>query len=638
MGKKQFKAESKRLLDLMINSIYTNKEIFLREIISNASDAIDKLCYLSLTDDKVGLNRSDYHIDIIVDKTERTITVRDNGIGMTQEEAENNLGVIAKSGSYKFKSELDSEQTEGEDISIIGQFGVGFYSAFMVADKVTVITRRYGEEQGVKWESTGADGYTVTPCERESVGTDVIMHIKPDTDEELYGTYLETWKIKALVKKYSDYVRWPIKMDVERQERFETGETDDEGKPKFDYRIVTENETINSMVPIWQRSRSEVTDDDCIAFYKEKNHEQKDPCALIRVNAEGTVSYKAMLFIPGEGSAAGYSGERKSGITLYSNGVMIMEKCDKLVHDYFDFVKGVVDSPDLSLNISREILQHDRQLRVIGQNLEKKIKGELEKLMTEDRPKYEEFFRNFGTDIKCGVCDEYGRYKDFLRDLLVFYTSEEHQITLKEYVENMPESQKAIYFASSDSVKHAMSLPQCDQIRSRGYELIYLTSPLDEMVLENLRDQDGRPFCNVVTEDLGFETEEEKKAAEERDAENKDFLDFVKEAIGEDVAKVKISRKLEKLPCCLTSEGNITLEMEKYFRHGPSEEMRKIRATRVLELNAEHKAFAALKDAYENDKEKAKRLSRILATLAELMAGLDVEDPAEFVSEVSELF
>lgn len=638
MGKKQFKAESKRLLDLMINSIYTNKEIFLREIISNASDAIDKLCYLSLTDDKVGLNRSDYHIDIIVDKTERTITVRDNGIGMTQEEAENNLGVIAKSGSYKFKSELDSEQAEGEDISIIGQFGVGFYSAFMVADKVTVITRRYGEEQGVKWESTGADGYTVTPCERESVGTDVIMHIKPDTDEELYGTYLETWKIKALVKKYSDYVRWPIKMDVERQERFETGETDDEGKPKFDYRIVTENETINSMIPIWQRSRSEVTDDDCIAFYKEKNHEQKDPCALIRVNAEGTVSYKAMLFIPGEGSAAGYSGERKSGITLYSNGVMIMEKCDKLVHDYFDFVKGVVDSPDLSLNISREILQHDRQLRVIGQNLEKKIKGELEKLMTEDRPKYEEFFRNFGTDIKCGVCDEYGRYKDFLRDLLVFYTSEEHQITLKEYVENMPESQKAIYFASSDSVKHAMSLPQCDQVRSRGYELIYLTSPLDEMVLENLRDQDGRPFCNVVTEDLGFETEEEKKAAEERDAENKDFLDFVKEAIGEDVAKVRISRKLEKLPCCLTSEGNITLEMEKYFRHGPSEEMRKIRATRVLELNAEHKAFAALKDAYENDKEKAKRLSRILATLAELMAGLDVEDPAEFVSEVSELF
>ena len=332
------------------------------------------------------------------------------------------------------------------------------------------------------------------------------------------------------------------------------------------------------------------------------------------------------------------TGDRKAGITLYSNGVMIMEKCDKLVHDYFDFVKGVVDSPDLSLNISREILQHDRQLRVIGQNLEKKIKGELEKLMKDDRPKYEEFFRNFGTDIKCGVCDEYGRYKDFLRDLLVFYTSEEHQITLKEYVENMPESQKAIYFASSDSVKHAMSLPQCDQVRARGYELIYLTSPLDEMVLENLRDQDGHPFCNVVTEDLGFETEEEKKAADERDAENKDFLDFVQQSVGGDLAKVKISRKLETLPCCLTTEGNITLEMEKYFRHGPSEEMRKIRATRVLELNANHKAFAALKDAYENDKDKAKQLSKILASLAELMAGVEIDDPAEFVAEVSELF
>ena len=638
MGKKQFKAESKRLLDLMINSIYTNKEIFLREIISNASDAIDKLCYLSLTDDKVGLNRSDYHIDIIVDKNERTITVRDNGIGMTQEEAENNLGVIAKSGSYKFKSELDSEQAEGEDISIIGQFGVGFYSAFMVADKVTVITRKYGEEQGVMWESTGADGYTVTPCERDSAGTDVIMHIKADTDEELYGTYLETWKIKALVKKYSDYVRWPIKMDVERQERFETGETDDEGKPKYDYRIVTENETINSMVPIWQRSRSEVTDDDCIAFYKEKNHEQKDPCALIRVNAEGTVSYKALLFVPGEGSSAGYTGDRKAGITLYSNGVMIMEKCDKLVHDYFDFVKGVVDSPDLSLNISREILQHDRQLRIIGQNLEKRIKGELEKLMRDDKPKYEEFFKNFGVHLKCGVCDEYGRYKDFLRDLLIFYTSEDRQITLKEYVENMPESQKAIYFASADSVKHAMSLPQCKEVKNRGYELIYLTSPLDEMVLEALRDQDGKPFCNVVTDDLGFDTEEEKKAAEERDIENKEFLDFVKEALGDKVTKVRFSRKLASVPCCLTTDGGVTLEMEKYFRRGPSEEMRKVRANRVLELNAEHSAVEALRAAYENDKDRAKSLAAILETLAEMMAGVEVEDPAKFVEQVAELF
>ena len=638
MAKKQFKAESKRLLDLMINSIYTNKEIFLREIISNASDAIDKLCYLSLTDDQVGLNRDDFKIEIIPNKEARTITVRDNGIGMTAEECENNLGVIAKSGSYKFKDEMDGEKAQGEDISIIGQFGVGFYSAFMVADEVTVVTKKYGQEQGVQWQSRGADGYTVTPCEKETVGTDVIMHIKEDTEEEIYGSYLEVWKIKALVKKYSDYVRWPIKMDVEHQERFETGETDDEGNPKYDYRMVTENETINSMVPIWQRSKSEVTDDDCIAFYKEKNHGRKDPCALVRINAEGAVSYKAMLFVPGEENESAFVGDNKGGITLYSNGVMIMEKCDKLVHDYFEFVKGVVDSPDLSLNISREILQHDRQLRIIGQNLEKRIKGELEKLMRDDRPKYEEFYKNFGVHLKCGVCDEYGRYKDFLRDLLIFYTSEERQITLKEYVENMPESQKVIYYASADSVKHAMSLPQCEQVRSRGYELIYLTSPLDEMVLESLREQDGKTFCNVVTDDLGFDTEEDKKAVEEQNLENKDFLDFVKEAVGEDIVKVRLSNKLASQPCCLTTEGGITLEMEKYFRRGPSEEMRKIKANRVLELNPEHHAFAVLKEAYENDKEKAKKLSQVLARLAELMAGVEVEDPAAFVSLVAELF
>ncbi|MDO5413773.1 MAG: molecular chaperone HtpG [bacterium] len=638
MAKKQFKAESKRLLDLMINSIYTNKEIFLREIISNASDAIDKLCYLSLTDDQVGLNRDDFKIEIIPNKEARTITVRDNGIGMTAEECENNLGVIAKSGSFKFKDEMDGEKAQGEDISIIGQFGVGFYSAFMVADEVTVVTKKYGQEQGVQWQSRGADGYTVTPCEKETVGTDVIMHIKEDTEEEIYGSYLEVWKIKALVKKYSDYVRWPIKMDVEHQERFETGETDDEGNPKYDYRMVTENETINSMVPIWQRSKSEVTDDDCIAFYKEKNHGRKDPCALVRINAEGAVSYKAMLFVPGEENESAFLGDNKGGITLYSNGVMIMEKCDKLVHDYFEFVKGVVDSPDLSLNISREILQHDRQLQIIGQNLEKRIKGELEKLMRDDKPKYEEFYKNFGVHLKCGVCDEYGRYKDFLRDLLIFYTSEERQITLKEYVENMPESQKVIYYASADSVKHAMSLPQCEQVRSRGYELIYLTSPLDEMVLESLREQDGKTFCNVVTDDLGFDTEEDKKAVEEQNLENKDFLDFVKEAVGEDIVKVRLSNKLASQPCCLTTEGGITLEMEKYFHRGPSEEMRKIKANRVLELNPEHHAFAVLKEAYENDREKAKKLSQVLARLAELMAGVEVEDPAAFVALVAELF
>ena len=638
MAKKQFKAESKRLLDLMINSIYTHKEIFLREIISNASDAIDKLCYVALTDDKVGMNRSDFAITVSVDKENRTLTVSDNGIGMSREELENNLGVIASSGSYKFRQETEEKDKKDADIDIIGQFGVGFYSAFMVADEVTVITRKYGESEGAKWVSKGADGYTVTPCEKDTVGTDVIMHIKPDSDEEIYGTFLETWKLKALVEKYSDYVRWPIKMDIQHQERYETGEKTDEGLPKYEYKMVTENETVNSMIPIWQRSKSEVTDDDCIAWYKEKNRDRKDPCALVRIDAEGQVSYKAMLFIPGEENENAFTGDNKGGITLYSNGVMIMEKCDKLVHDYFDFVKGVVDSPDLSLNISREILQHDRQLRIIGQNLEKRIKGELEKLMREDKPKYEEFFRNFGVHLKCGVCDEYGRYKDFLRDLLIFYTSEERQITLKEYVENMPESQKVIYYASSDSVKHAMSLPQCEEVRSRGFELIYLTGPLDEMVLENLREQDGKTFCNVVTDDLGFDTEEEKKAAEERDIENKEFLDFVKEALGDKVTKVRFSRKLASVPCCLTTDGGVTLEMEKYFRRGPSEEMRKVRANRVLELNAEHSAVEALRAAYENDKDRAKSLAAILETLAEMMAGVEVEDPAKFVEQVAELF
>ena len=637
MSKKQFKAESKRLLDLMINSIYTNKEIFLREIISNASDAIDKLCYLSLTDENVGLNRADFRIDVIPDKEARTLTVKDNGIGMSLQEAETNLGIIAKSGSGAFKAEMDN--SKAEDLSIIGQFGVGFYAAFMVSDKVTVLSRKYGEEKGVKWESSGADGYTVTEIDRDQVGTEVIMHLKPDTEDEVYGVYLEIWKLRALIKKYSDYVRWPIVMEVERSESYDTGEKNDDGSPKMDYRTVKQEETINSMIPIWQRAKSEVTDDDCIAWYKEKHHDVKDPCVLVRINAEGTVSYKAMLFVPGEEHGSQYYGETKGGITLYSNGVMIMENCDKLVHDYFEFVKGVVDSPDLSLNISRELLQHDRQLKIMGQNIEKRIKGELEKLMKEDRPKYEEFFRNYGVHIKCGVCDEYGRYKDFLRDLLIFYTSEDHQMTLKEYVENMPESQKAIYYASSDSVRHALSLPQCEEVKKRGYEILCLTTPIDEMVLEALRDQDGKTFCNVVTDDLGFETEEEKKAAEERDIENKEFLDFVKESVGDAVSKVRLSRKLASQPCCLTTEGGLTLEMEKYFRRGPSPEMRSIRATRVLELNPEHKAVQSLKSAWESgDTDRAKNLSLILARLAELMAGAEIEDPAAFVSEVSELF
>ena len=639
MAKKQFKAESKRLLDLMINSIYTNREIFLREIISNASDAIDKLCYLSLTDENVGMSRGDYKIDIIPNKAERTLTVRDNGIGMNMADCENNLGVIAKSGSLKFKGDMDASQAENEDISIIGQFGVGFYSAFMVADKVTVLTRKYGEEKGVRWESSGADGYTVTEIEKDSVGTDVIMHLKPDSEEEDCSSFLDTWMLKMLVKKYSDYVRWPIMMDVERSERYELDEKNEDGSAKYDYRTVVENETVNSMVPIWQRSKSEVSDEDCVAFYKEKYHDSREPSALVRINAEGAVSYKAMLFVPAQQNEMVFYADRKPGITLYSNGVMIMESCEELVHQYFSFVKGVVDSPDLSLNISREILQHDRQLKIIGSNIEKRVKNELEKLMRDDRAKYEEFFKHFGMDLKCGVCDEYGMHKDFLRELLLFYSSQDKQVSLKEYVENMPESQKVIYYASSDSIKHAASLPQCEEVKKRGYELLYLGGPIDEMVLAALMEQDGKSFCNVVTDDLGFDTDEEKEEAAQKEKENKDFLAFVKEALGGSVADVRLSRKLASLPCCLSTEGGLTLEMEKYFRNGPSEEMRSIRATRILELNAEHSAVMAVKLAWEKgETERAKELSNILARLSELLAGAEIEDPAEFAKLVSGLF
>lgn len=638
MAKKQFKAESKRLLDLMINSIYTNKEIFLREIISNASDAIDKLCYQSLTDENVGISRDEFKIRVELDKENRTITVIDNGIGMDKSEAENNLGVIAKSGSNQFKQGLDEEAEGADDVSIIGQFGVGFYSAFMVSEKVTVETRKYGEETGVKWESSGADGYTVKEIDKPDVGTRVIMHLKQDTDDEIYSSYLEVWKIKALIKKYSDYVRWPIEMDVEKQERKETGEVDDQGNPKYEYEMVTSTETMNSMVPIWQRSKAEVSDEDCAEWYKEKYHEAKDPAVTVRVNAEGTISYKAMLFVPGQEPIDRFNEDKKAGITLYSNGVMIMEKCKDLVHEYFDFVKGVVDSPDLSLNISREILQHTRQLHVIGTSLEKKIKAELIKMMNDDRPKYQEFFRSYGVDIKAGICDEYGRYKDFLKDLLIFYTSEDHQVTLKEYVDNMPESQQKIYFASSDTVRHAMDLPQCEEVRARGYEILYLDIAIDEMVLEQLHDHEGKTFCNVMTDDLGFDTDEEKKAAEEKNEENKELLDFIKESLGERVAKVRLTSKLVTKPSALSTEGPITLEMERYFRASPSVEMQKIKANRVLEINANHHAFEALKEAYEaDDKEKAANYAKILAAAAELVSGVELQEAGEFVSLISEL-
>ncbi len=509
-----------------------------------------------------------------------------------------------------------------------------------IVDNIKTRLTAIGEEKGVRWESTGADGYTVTECDKYTAGTDVIMHIKEDTEEEIYGSYLEIWKLKSLVKKYSDYVRWPIVMDITHQEQQPTGEEDKDGKPIMQTVNVTAPETVNSMVPIWQRSKAEVTDEQCVEWYKETTRDQTDPAVTLRVNAEGTISYKAMLFVPGKDIDNGISGATKKGIKLYCNGVLIMEDCDKLIHDYFEFVRGVVDSPDLSLNISREILQHNRQLKVIGQNLEKKIKGELEKMMKDDRPKYETFWKNFGIHIKCGVCDEYGRYTDFLKDLLIFYTSEDSQVTLKEYTDNMPESQKAIYYASADTVKHAMSLPQCEEVRSRGYEILYLDHPIDETVLQQIRMIEGKPFVNILTEDLGFQTDEEKKAAEEKTVENKELLDFIRDSVGDEKLKqVTLSNKLVSSSCCLTSTGGFTLEMEKYFRNGPSEEMRKLRADRVLELNASHHAFEAIKAAYESgDKDRAAAMSKILYAQSELIAGVEVEDPTAYAELVCTLF
>ena len=605
MSKKQFKAESKRLLDLMINSIYTHKEIFLREIISNASDAIDKLCYLSLTDDKVGMNRDDFRILVSMDENARTITVSDNGIGMTKEELEANLGVIAKSGSMAFKGGLDGTTKEGADVDIIGQFGVGFYSAFMVSDKVTVITRAYGSDQAYKWESEGADGYTITECEKDGVGTDVIMHIKPDDDNERYSEYLQLWKLMRLIKKYSDYIRWPIQMDVTKPEYKETGEKNEDGSPKFETVNKTERETVNSMVPIWQRSKSEVSDEDCINFYKEKYHDTTDPAAVIRVNAEGQVSYKALLFIPGRQLLDFMSSDYEPGLQLYSSGVMIMEKCPDLLAESFYFVRGIVDSPDLSLNISREMLQHDRQLRIIAQNLNKRIKNELLKMLENDRPKYEQFYKNYGRQLRYGAVANYGQNIESLRDLLIYNVDEDKTATLKEYTDRMPAEQKFIYYAVGENVHKILRLPQAELVRSKGFEILCMTEEVDEYIVEQLGQHADKKFCNIVTGDLGLETEEEKADMEKREADVKNVLDFVKETLGDKVAVVRLSRKLVSAPVCLTTEGSITLEMERYFKSMPGAPT-DIRAIRVLELNANHHAYQTMKEAFDaGDKDKA---------------------------------
>ena len=622
MAKKQFKAESKRLLDLMINSIYTHKEIFLREIISNASDACDKLCYQALTDSAVGMDRGDFKIEITVDKDARTLTVSDNGLGMDKADLENNLGVIASSGSYKFKQELGED---AKDTDVIGQFGVGFYSAFMVSDQITVVTRKYGAESGYKWQSSGADGYSVTECEKETVGTDIIMHIKEDTEDEKYGEFLENWKLQELVRKYSDYIRFPIRMEVSK-----TRKKEDSPEDKPEYETYTEVETLNSMVPIWQRAKSEVTAEEYNKCYRDKFHDYADPQRVIPVSVEGSVTYKALLFVPGAAPFDYYTKEFEKGLQLYSNGVLIMDKCADLLPEHFRFVRGVVDSPDLSLNISRELLQHDRQLKVIAGNLEKKIKADLAKFLAEDREGYQTFWKNFGRQLKYGVVNEYGRHKDLLQDLLLFYSSTEKKpVTLDEYVSRMKEDQKYIYYAAGETVDKIDKLPQTEGLRDAGTEILYFTEEVDEFCAQTLRTYKEKEFRSVLDQEI--EEGAEKKAEEEAEA-HKSAFDFVKEALGDKVKEVKASARLKSHPVCLTAGEGLSFEMEKYFQAVQPDAS--IKADRILELNVEHPAFQALEAAVEADPEKAKTYAALLYNQALLIAGLPLEDPSGYTDLV----
>ena len=625
MAKKEFKAESKRLLDLMINSIYTHKEIFLREIISNASDAIDKLCYRSLTDENVGLKREDFRITVHADPEARLLTVSDNGIGMSEEELENNLGVIASSGTYQFRQEVGKDN---EDVDIIGQFGVGFYSAFMVADRITVVTKKYGEAQAYRWESDGADGYTVTPCEKDAAGTDIIMHVKEDGEEEKYGEFLQEYTLRDLVRKYSDYIRWPICMEVTKSRK-----TEDSPEDKPAYESYKEEETLNSMVPLWQRKKSDVTREEYDKFYQEKFSDYIAPQSVVTVSAEGQVSYKALLYIPARPPYDYYSADYERGLQLYSAGVMIMDKCQDLIGDHFGFVKGVVDSPDLSLNISRELLQHDRQLRLIANNIEKKVKGELERMLKDDREGYEKFFKNFGRQLKVGCINNYGAKKDLLQDLLLFYSSTEKKlVTLAEYVDRMPESQKHIYYATGENAAVMDNLPQTELLRERNMEILYLTDQADQMLVEILREYKEKSFRSAVDGDLDLDDMPEEKKADDY----KEALDFMKEALGEGVDEVRISRKLKTHPVCMTSGEGMSFEMERYF-NAVQPEMG-MKAKRILEVNVDHPAFAALEAARANDPEKAKKYAQILMNQAKLIAGLPIDDPSGYTDLLCSLW
>ena len=623
MEKKQFKAESQRLLDLMINSIYTHREIFLREIISNASDAIDKLAYTALTDDKVGISRDQFAITITADENARTLTVSDNGIGMSKEDMEENLGTIAKSGSLGFKQAMEKQ----EDIDIIGQFGVGFYSAFMVASSITVISRKYGEDKAWKWVSDGADGYTIEETTKDAPGTDIIMTLKDDTEEDKYSEYLEEYEIRALVRKYSDYIRYPIRMEVSRSRKAEDSE---------EYETYKEEETLNSMVPIWQRAKKDVTEEEYETFYRDKFFDYNKPLRTIHSSAEGSVSFKALLYIPGKAPYDFYTKDFKRGLQLYSAGVMIMENCEDLLPEHFRFVRGIVDSQDLSLNISREMLQHNRQLTIIARNIEKKIKSELKSMLENDREKYEEFYAAFGRQLKYGTVADYGAHKDSCKDLLLFYSHKEGKlVSLKEYVEAMAEGQEKIYYVPGENKDRLAKLPQVEALSRKGYDVLLFTEDVDEFIPQTLMNYMEKSFCNASSEDLGLQTEEEKKEAEEKAESLKGFLTFVQETLGEQVKEVKLSSNLGSHPVCMTPEAGMSFEMEKYMKKANPEFAFSV--GRILELNPDHEAVQAMQKAMTEDPLKAKDYAQLLCCQAQLMAELPLDDPFAYTELVCKL-
>ena len=625
MAKKQFKAESKRLLDLMINSIYTNKEIFLRELISNASDAIDKLAYQALTEEQTVINRSDFEIRLTANKDEGTLTVSDNGIGMDKEEMEQNLGTIAHSGSLKFKTEMEKQ----DDIDIIGQFGVGFYSAFMVAEQVTVISKKFGSDEAWKWVSSGADGYTITACEKEGVGTDIIMKLKADTADDKYSDYLGEYRLRSLVKKYSDYIRYPVKMQVSHEQP--TEETKDDKEPK--YETVVEDETFNSMVPLWQKNKKDVTEEEYESFYREKFFDYEKPASVIHFGVEGAVTYKALLYIPSKAPYDFYTKDYKSGLQLYSSGVLIMENCEDLLPEHFRFVRGVVDTQDLSLNISREMLQQTRELKVIANNLEKKIKTELMRMQKDDRETYEKFYAAFGRQLKFGLVSDYGAHKDLLQDLVEFQSSKEGKpVTLKEYCDAMPESQKHIYYASGEN---AAILPQTQLVRDHGFDVLLMNEQVDEFVPQTINKYEEHEFKNVLTDDLELATDEEKKAAEEKAEEFKSCVEFLKKTLGEKVADVKVSNDLGEHPVTMVPEGGMSFEMEKYFHSMDPKNAFKV--GRVLQINPSHAALQALNSCIESNEEQAKKYAELLYCQGLIMANLPLEDPTAYTDLVCEL-